>query len=162
MTSRMHIGFAAPFRGGSARVLAGAALVVCQVFGSGCSKEVSDRDIKTIPLADAARLHARAQSQPLEALFIDPRSASLFEQSHIAGARHMQFTADDTDRGTDPAIDRFKTLVVYGNDPGSAIARAAAKRMMTIGYGKKKVKLMPEGLRAWDRAGLPVEGAQAP
>lgn len=136
-----------------------AALGFCQMFGSGCSREVSDRDIKTIALADAARLHAKAQSEPLEALFIDPRAKAAYDESHIAGARHLQLTADDTNRGTDPAIDRYDAIVVYGNDPGSAIARAMAKRMMAIGYGKKKVKLMSDGLIAWDRAGLPVERA---
>ncbi len=159
MMTKMHGRLRIAPQRASTPVLLAAVLAVCQVFGVGCSKEVSDRDIKTIALADAARLHARSQSEPLEALFIDPRSKAMFDASRIAGARHLQLTADDIDRGTDPAINRYETLVVYGNDPGSAIARAMAKRMMAIGYSKKKVKLMPEGLSAWDRAGLPVERA---
>ncbi|MEQ8769820.1 MAG: rhodanese-like domain-containing protein [Phycisphaerales bacterium] len=159
MMTKMHGRVGIARQRASTLILLSSVLAVCQVFGSGCSKEVSDRDIKTIALADAARLHARSQSDPLEALFIDPRSKAMYDAAHIAGARHLQLTADDTDRGTDPAINRYGTLIVYGNDPGSAIARAMAKRMMAIGYSKKKVKLLADGLVAWDRAGLPVERA---
>lgn len=124
---------------------------------SGCSGEVNDRDIKTIPLADAARLHARSVSHPTTALMIDPRPESDYVAGHIPGARNLQLPKVDPDRGTDPAITRYDTLIVYGNNPGSPVARAMAKRLMVAGYSRKRVKWLADGYEAWARAGLPVE-----
>ncbi|GJM18899.1 MAG: hypothetical protein DHS20C14_11120 [Phycisphaeraceae bacterium] len=118
---------------------------------------MSDRDIRTIPLADAAKLHARSVTEPTVALFVDPRSPASYAKGHIPGARNLVLSAADQDRGTDPSINRYETLVVYGDHPGSAGAKAMAKRLMTAGYSKKKVKLLGEGLSAWESAGLPVD-----
>jgi len=124
---------------------------------SGCKNEVSDKDIKTIPLADAARLQARSGSHPTLVLMIDPRSEIDFAEGHIPGARNLQLPKVDPDRGADPAISRYDNLIVYGDNPGSPVARAMAKRLMVAGYKRKKVKWFADGLDAWTRAGLPVE-----
>lgn len=124
---------------------------------SGCNNNVSDRDIRTIPLADAARLHARAVGQPQAALFIDPRPETAFAEGRIPGARHMTLDRVDPNRGKDPALDRYEALVVYGDNPGSAVARAMTKRLLAVGFKSKKVKFMEGGLEGWRAAGLGVE-----
>jgi hypothetical protein len=60
----------------------------------------------------------------------------------------------------DPRLARFKGLIVYGDDPGSGVARATTKRLMRTGY--KGVKMFAGGLSEWKSAGLKLEGAPAP
>lgn len=138
--------------------LGGIAISIVLVL-SGCSKGVSDRNIKTIPMGDAARLHARTATDPQAALFIDPRSSGDYAREHIAGARSLQLSQVDAQRGADPAIARYENLIVYGDDPGSAVARAMTKRLMVAGYKRKKVKWFSGGLAAWRSASLPTEGS---
>lgn len=144
---------------GSGRISGGVLALGLAAVGvlSGCSGEVNDRDIKTIPLAEVARLHARSASSPTVLLMIDPRPPTAYERGHVPGAMNLQLPKVDPDRGADPAISRYDHLVVYGDNPGSAVARAMIKRMLVAGYNRKKVRWMPDGLDAWSRAGLPVD-----
>ena len=141
----------------------GLALAVVMVgVLSGCNNDVSDRDIRTIPLADAARLHAKTATEPQAALFIDPRPETVFAQGRIQGARNLTLDRVHADRGKDPALDRYDALIVYGDDPGSAVARAMTKRLMAVGFKSKKVKFMDAGLASWRAAGLEVEQGPSP
>ena len=52
-------------------------------------------------------------------------------------------------------LEGFGTLIVYGDDFGSAIANAMSKRLVELGY--KDVRTLRGGLRAWQDAGNEVE-----
>ncbi len=122
---------------------------------AGCSNKVSDRDIQTIELAEARRLHGASNSR-----FVDPRSSDEFVQAHIRGALNLQ-VAQVTELKTDmePSVARAKTVVVYGNNPGTASARVIAKRLMAAGH--KGVRLYLGGLDEWRANRLPIGGADA-
>ena len=127
-------------------------MALASILG-GCSGEVSDRDLQTIELAEARRLYASQSTR-----FVDPRPAEEFAKGHIKGAlnvKPVQVTEVKTDM--EPSIARAKTVVVYGDNPGTGIARVIAKRLMVAGH--KGVRLYAGGLEEWRANGLPVEGS---
>jgi Rhodanese-related sulfurtransferase len=133
---------------------------------SGCqnTKNITDRDVRVASLREAADRYRAAERSPKAVLFIDPRPASEYRASHIAGARHIELgELGITRRGEtsiDPELDSYGMLMVYGTNPGSAVARAAAKRLLVIGYDKSKVRWYQGGLSEWNAAGLPIESAE--
>lgn len=137
-------------------ILFGVGLAIT-LFAGGCSNKVSDRDLTIVELAEVRRLHGAANAR-----FVDPRATEEFEQAHIRGALNLQ-VAQVTEMKTDmePSVARAKTVVVYGNNPGSAVARVVAKRLMAAGH--KGVRLYSGGLDEWRANGQPIDGAsQAP
>ena len=120
---------------------------------SACGDKISDADIEFVSLSD---VRAVVQEKSANARLIDPRSADEYAQGHIPGAIHLPLVrvSDEKDK-LDPALARFKRLIVYGNDPGSAVARAVTKRLMRS--GANDVKLYSGGLSDWIRAGLKVD-----
>lgn len=120
----------------------------------GCESSVSDAEIEFVGLGEVRAL--AGSDDPKAVLFIDPRPPAAFGRGHIPGARNYQLSRFKSVKGeTEPEIDKFKTLVVYGDDPGSGSARGMAKRLMTTGYDP--VLLFSGGMLEWERAGLPVE-----
>lgn len=122
----------------------------------GCSKQITDKDIKSISLTEVRAL--MESGRPGAVLLIDPRSEAAFAQGHLPGARNIQLDEVRADRGTDPTLERYGALVVYGDDPGTGSAVAMTKRLMMTGY--KGVRWFAGGLSEWRRAGLKVEGGE--
>jgi rhodanese-related sulfurtransferase len=119
----------------------------------GCSDTVSDRDIEFVTLPEVRKLTG---DKPGTAALIDPRAADEFAAGHIPGAINRDLaTVSERKDSLDPALARFKNLIVYGDDPGSGLARAMAKRLMRAGH--KGVKMFSGGLAEWKGAGLKVE-----
>lgn len=131
---------------------AGASLLV------GCNKSISDKDIQPISLAEVRAL--TQTDRQASVLLIDPRSSAAYARGHIPGARNLRLESVDDREGTDPALERYSALVVYGEDPGTGTGRAMAKRLMSVGY--KDVRLFLGGLSEWTRAGLDVRAEEAP
>lgn len=125
-------------------------------LAGGCSNKVSDRDLIYIELAEVRRLHGAKNAQ-----FVDPRTEPEYAEAHIKGAMNLQ-VAQVTEYKTDmePAVARAKTVVVYGNNPGSAVARVVAKRLMVAGH--KGIRVYLGGLDEWRANGLPTEGTGTP
>lgn len=125
---------------------------------AGCKASITQKDIERnrIGVGDvSARTRGNAAA---ETLVVDARSSAEFEAGHIPGARNMRLP-DVPEEGRDPALERYKMIIVYGEDPGSATANALAKRLMGAGY--KHVRFFGGGMQSWRAAGLPVEtGAQ--
>lgn len=144
-------------RGPRAAVPALLGLALFCVALTGCGGRVSDRDIRTISLEDVAQLYAKDQDKPNTLELIDPRPRSAFEAGHIAGARHIELNRLDPRLGRDRELDKAGTLVVYGTDRSSAIARAATKRLLDIGYSRGKVRWYAGGLAEWAASGRPVD-----
>jgi len=130
--------------------------VLAAVFG-GCGK-ISDADIQHASLGEVKGL---VQSRPGVARVIDTRAPSDFAAGHIPGAIRLDLADVPSGKDTiDPALAKFKTLVVYGANPGSSIPPAMTKRLMIAGH--KDVKMFDGGMAEWQSAGLKVERSESP
>lgn len=127
----------------------------------GCAPNVSDNDLQDISLTalqKAMDKNASSKNKDL-LLLVDARSPKDFAEGHLPDARNMQLTAIPDKRGPlDRNLERYGSIVVYGNDRGSASARALAKRMLGVGYSNVMVFL--GGVEEWRRANLPLVGAK--
>jgi rhodanese-related sulfurtransferase len=142
----------------------GVMALVCGL--GGCARDVSDSRIDVITLAEALQYHERAGRANPEVLFIDARRSVIFDEGHIRGAVNLRPNDVDLRAGTDPKLEAKEALVVYGQDPGSAVARAMSKRLIEAGYNtmlRRRVKFYAGGFNEWQATGLPVDRVeQAP
>lgn len=124
----------------------------------GCGeKRVDDSDIV---FADMTQLRAwmdEDRANPDRLIIIDPRIPGDYAGGHIPGAVNIRLTDIQRNTGRDPAIDRHDFIVVYGNDPGSAIAIGMTKELLHRRYSK--VRMFQGGLAEWRRAGFRVESS---
>jgi rhodanese-related sulfurtransferase len=131
----------------------------------GCARSnISDKKIQFVDLSRAVELYEQQQKEDDTALFIDARKPERFAEGHIPGARNMRTPDVDLRYGTDPALERYKNLIVYGENPGTATVNAMAKRLIEAGYNgfvKKRVKVFPGGWQEWEITGLPVEADES-
>jgi len=127
----------------------------------GCAPNVSDNDIQDISLTalqKAMDKNAASKNKDL-LLLVDARSPKDFDEGHLPDARNLPLTAIPDKRGPlDKNLERYGSIVVYGNDRGSGSARALAKRMMGVGYTNVMVFL--GGVEEWRRANLPLVSAK--
>ena len=144
-----------------ALILGIAGLILLAASLGGCTKSnISDRKIEYIDLTRAVDLFEKQQKDDDTALFIDTRKPERFAQGHITGAINMRTPDIDLRYGTDPELERYKSLIIYGENPGSANTHAMAKRMIEAGYNsfmKKRVTVFLGGWREWEITGLPIE-----
>ncbi|MEX0876806.1 MAG: rhodanese-like domain-containing protein, partial [Phycisphaerales bacterium] len=113
----------------------------------------------------AVDLYERQQRDDDTALFIDARKPERYAEGHIPGARNLRTPDIDLRYGTDPALERYDNLIIYGENPGSATTHAMAKQMIEAGYNgfiKKRVKVFLGGWREWEITGLPIEEPETP
>ena len=138
------------------QVRLGSLFAVCLgILGlTGCSGNVSDKDIEYVEVGHVRALLADAQKKENAVLVIDPRTPSAYEQAHLPGAINLQSADLDNRFGKDPAIDRYNRIIVYGDQPNSAAAKALAKEMMRQKY--KQVRVYNGGLAEWRDLGYPV------
>lgn len=121
----------------------------------GCERKTRDTDIKIISLAEMKHLlDQEAAGSRGEIVLIDPRPPRAFQEGHIPGARNVQLPQVDIRASRDPSIERHRHIVVYGEDPGSAVARGMTKRMLAVGY--RGVRLYAGGMREWRSRGFEV------
>lgn len=135
-----------------------AGFMVLMVLG-GCRGSVSDKKIDFIDLNRAMELYDEGLEDPEKVLFIDVRKAERFNAGHIKGARNIRVNEIDLKYEADPELLKFDHLVVYGENPGSASARAMAKRMIEAEYNtilKARVRLFLGGWVVWESSGLPI------
>lgn len=132
----------------------------------GCAgKDVSDSRIDVITLSEALTYHERAERADPEVLFIDARRSVIYDEGHIRGAVNLRPNDVDLRAGTDPNLEAKEALVVYGQDPGSAVARAMSKRLIEAGYNtmlRRRVKFYAGGFNEWQATGLPVDVTEQP
>lgn len=120
------------------------------VASSGCETKVTDKDIKYISAGELRQMIDVRDSGKADHLFlIDPRSAREFGEGHIRGAENITIDRVIGEKSPrNPPFDKYGTIVVYGNDPGSAPAKGMAKRIMSLGH-KKKTKMYAGGMKEW-------------
>ncbi len=123
----------------------------------GCQTNITDADVKNIDLAEVRELVSSSTARPnsRELLLIYPRSSARYEQAHIPGARNLKLPQFPERGEIDAELAAYNTIVVYGDDPADVAARAMAKRLMAIGYGR--VRLFAGGLSEWRAAGYRVD-----
>jgi rhodanese-related sulfurtransferase len=119
-------------------------------------RKVSDKDLEVIELAELRELMSEeiAKDDATVLYLIDPRSGDRFAEGHLPMAQNRVLSQVPIDAGRDPRIAVYDHIVVYGNDPGSTVARAMAKRLMSLRY--KGVRWYREGVSEWVGAGLPI------
>lgn len=148
MLNRSIVGRIPGFRG----VCFGVCVLSGLVAGSGCQDSISDRDIETVPLAEVRQLQTKGGTIAL----VDPRSPGEFANGRIPGAMNLTLPdVPDVKDSLDPRLANYKTIVVYGNDPGSGVARAMTKRLMRA--GAKNVRLFSGGIAEWSGNGMTIE-----
>lgn len=138
-----------------------AGIILAAMTLGGCTKSnISDRKIEYIDLTRAVNLYEKQQHENDTALFIDTRKPERFAEGHIPGAKNMRTPDIDLRYGTDPELERYKNLIIYGENPGQANTHAMAKRMIEAGYNsfmKKRIKVFLGGWSEWEITGLPIE-----
>lgn len=144
----------------------GVALALGLTFLSlaGCEKGTSEKDINQgvlLTLADVRDAVSRRDGEePDHALLIDPRAPKYFAEGHLPGAVNLGLPDVREDDEKDPELQRYDRLIVYGDNPGTAVAKAMFKRLLAAGYGK--VKFFAGGLDEWRRSGGSVETSEPP
>lgn len=118
----------------------------------GCTRKITDDDVRRMGADDVARLVQSERDRNV--LLIDARPLAQHEAGALPGAVSVRL-ADLTDSRRLPALERYRTLVVYGQDRGSASAMAVAKRLITQGYSD--VRFFDGGVDAWTARGFPLD-----
>jgi len=124
-------------------------VLLCGLIGAvgACTSKTSDNSIQPVAVRDLA-LWLRAT--PGKYLVIDIRDESAFAAGHIPGARRITLPEVDPDDPA-PSLRSYSAIIVCGEDPGSAIAKAMAKRL--IGAKVTEVYLLEGGMAAWRGGG---------
>lgn len=114
---------------------------------AGCGQVyVSDNNITGIDRADVAA----AQKSPTTTI-VDVRKPESYAAGHIPGAINIYLPDIQS---SDPRLGTAQKIIVYCDSPTDPLARAAAKRMLALGY--KNVDVYQGGLEFWKRSGEQV------
>lgn len=109
-------------------------------------------EIPTIDLATFQRIQATRQ-----ALILDARSASFYQQGHVPNALNLSREDFATDyRRLSGILDKDKPIVVYCSGGDCHDSKLVAGALFTLGYSD--VRVFSGGWEAWTEAGLPVSG----
>jgi rhodanese-related sulfurtransferase len=120
--------------------------------GTGCAQRTTDKDIKSLNVAQVRRLVLERDKGNAKAiLLIDPRAKRDFEEGHIPTARNLLLSDVPIGSEIDEQIASHENIVVYGTDPGSAPARGMVKRLIGLGY--EHVRFLEGGLKGWKEQG---------
>lgn len=87
-------------------------------------------------------------------LLIDARSKKAHESGHLPGAINVQLFELEREAGLSKKWKQYDEIIVYGDDPGSASARAVTKRLLEIGYSD--VRFFRGGTAEWKKGGFPI------
>ena len=126
--------------------------------GVACTRSTSDRDLvykrpnELVELANTPSGAFGSRGLP-KVLWLDPRTTKEFEAGHIPQATSIPFP--DIERTHEATCRGFDLYIVYDTDYDDVMAKAAAKRLMELGY--KPVYNMLGGLKAWEVDGYPIK-----
>lgn len=127
----------------------------------GCDPNTRDTDIKLIRVGEVKALMDRQnKGEKDQMILIDPRPTKTYQAAHIPGAKNLLLPQVDAKGSRDPRLEDHGLLVVYGDDPGSAVARGMTKRLLAVGY--KGVRFFAGGLAEWHDRGYAIDGATPP
>ncbi len=131
---------------------------VVLVTGVGCNRTTSDKSIVYKRPAELMELAstptgAFGSKGPPKVLWLDPRTPAEFAAGHVPQATNIPFP--DIERTHEATCRGFDLYIVYDTDYDDVMAKAAAKRLIELGY--KPVYAMLGGLRAWRTDGFSVD-----
>lgn len=135
---------------GWVRALVVATAAVSAVAG-GCTRKTSDAVIRSIPPTDA---YKRMADNPDRVLVLDTRSEEAFQAERLSGAKHIRSSDIDV-REPGKRFDGYSMVLVYGENAGSTMAAATAKKLIAAGIDS--VRVIEGGFAAWRSNGLPVD-----
>lgn len=124
--------------------------------GWGCdATNITENDFKPISLAEVRA--AIGGKDASKTLLIDTRLPDKFDAGHLPGARNLQSSEAraKTGKTLNPELARYKTLIVYGENPASPTAKAMTQRLMILQHDD--VRIFEGGWGEWVRAGLSSE-----
>jgi 3-mercaptopyruvate sulfurtransferase SseA len=133
-------------------------LIALAVVAGGCGRSTSDRDLvyrrpnEVVELANTPTGAFGAGGVP-RVLWLDPRTPAQFAEGHIPQATNIPFP--EIERTHEATCRGFEMFIVYDTDYDDVLSKAAAKRLMELGY--KNVYSLLGGLKAWKSEGYPVE-----
>ncbi len=125
------------------------ALLVAALMLPACRASISDKSIKRIDVANAAR------AADGKAAFVDVRPAEEFAEGHIPGALNIRL-ADIPEDGMVPALRSKGRIIVYGQNPGSSVAMAFVKQLLASRH-YDRVEWFEGGYDAWRAAGGTIQ-----
>jgi rhodanese-related sulfurtransferase len=125
------------------------ALLIAALLLPGCKASISDKSIKRIDVTVAAK------AVDTKAAFVDVRPAEEFAEGHIPGALNIRL-ADIPENGPVPALRSKSRIIVYGQNPGSSVAMAFVKQLLSSGH-YDRVEWFEGGFDAWRAAGGTVQ-----
>lgn len=132
--------------------------VVTLLPGVACTRSTSDRDLvykrpnELVELANTPSGAFGSKGLP-KVLWLDPRTTKEFDAGHIPQATSIPFP--DIERTHEATCRGYDMYFVYDADYDDVMAKAAAKRLMELGY--KPVYNMLGGLKAWEGDGYPIK-----
>jgi rhodanese-related sulfurtransferase len=85
-------------------------------------------------------------------IILDVRTRAEYEAGHVPGARHVPFWTVFSRAGALPIARNTPITVYCGHGPRARVARAALRLL-----GFRQVSLLPGHMRAWKKAGKPLE-----
>ncbi len=134
------------------RALLAVSLSAASLAGA-CGRDITDADIQDISLT---KVKALVDDPKSGVVLIDARAPQDYAAGHIPGARNLPLAAFSGREGDlDPSIASAKAIVVYGDNPGSPVARGTTKRLLASGY--EGVVFFSGGLSEWKRGGFAVQ-----
>lgn len=136
--------------------------VAAAMLAGGCTDNITDSDIKMMPVTEVRKLTLRQAAEPKSKLIvlIDPRAAARYDAGHLPGARNLKLPQIPELGSVDPALQAYDHIVVYGTDPGSAAARAMTKRLIKVGYSD--VRMFAGGVSEWVEKGYTLQTTTKP
>jgi hypothetical protein len=132
------------------------------VPGIACTRSTSDRDLvyrrpnELVEMANTPSGAFGSGGLP-KVLWLDPRVEKDFNEGHIPQATNIPFP--EIERTHEATCRGFAMFFVYDSDFDDVMAKAAAKRLLELGYDN--VYCMRGGLKAWKSDGYPVEMTKA-
>jgi rhodanese-related sulfurtransferase len=122
---------------------------------TGCEPKTDDGDIEWLETSASAmeiiskpRGAFGVKGTPRTA-WLDPRPEAEFKAERIAGAIHLPLGRIDSEHMV--ALKEKDLIIVYDAETDNAIAMAAAKKLLALGY--RDVYVLRGGLKVWKRDG---------
>lgn len=124
-------------------------LLVVLVLAFGCSKAKTEQaKIPEVSVAQVEQMLAKQECQPVDANGEGTRK----KLGVIPGA--VLLTDSEMFAPSELPADKAKPLVFYCTNQHCGASHEAAEKAVTAGY--KNVKVMPDGIAGWVKAGKPV------
>ena len=139
-----------------------AALVFVCLLAVGCSKNISDKDIVKLTVAQARDYVVNPPTNsifetPVTGIWIDPRRQPDCVLGHIPGAVNIPFARVSEQWSY---LEGYGPKIVYGDTFNDPLADAMSKTLMEDGI--TDIYTLRGGVEAWTEAGFKLEKGASP